>query len=170
MGAALAGIALTSAKPEQRKQAELLLDPTLDGLKTRSHTSQNVIERHRSEPSWLDFPFGKLHPSGVEAAAGGLDVTEVLVGPAAHSVDRRPKALARPGEGVFDPRRHGGVHAALDQTVALQHAQILGEHLVADALDLVPQLAEAQGASTEGLDDQERPLVGDIQAVWPSPW
>jgi AcrR family transcriptional regulator len=36
MGAALAGIALTSAKPEQREQAERLLDLTLDGLKTCS--------------------------------------------------------------------------------------------------------------------------------------
>jgi AcrR family transcriptional regulator len=33
MFAALAGIALTSAKPEQREQAERLLDLTLDGLK-----------------------------------------------------------------------------------------------------------------------------------------
>ncbi|MEV7929719.1 MULTISPECIES: helix-turn-helix domain-containing protein [unclassified Kitasatospora] len=34
MFAALAGIALTSAKPEQREQAERLLDLTLDGLKS----------------------------------------------------------------------------------------------------------------------------------------
>ncbi|MFF7725776.1 TetR/AcrR family transcriptional regulator [Streptomyces sp. NPDC008001] len=34
MFAALAGIALTSAKPEQRAQAERLLDLTLDGLKS----------------------------------------------------------------------------------------------------------------------------------------
>lgn len=33
MFAALAGIALTSAEPEQREQAERLLDLTLDGLK-----------------------------------------------------------------------------------------------------------------------------------------
>jgi hypothetical protein len=33
MFAALAGIALTSAKPEQREQAERLLDLTFDGLK-----------------------------------------------------------------------------------------------------------------------------------------
>jgi hypothetical protein len=32
MSAALAGIALTSAEPEQREQAERLLDLTLDGL------------------------------------------------------------------------------------------------------------------------------------------
>ncbi|MEV0637430.1 helix-turn-helix domain-containing protein [Streptomyces sp. NPDC050619] len=36
MGAALEGIALTSAKPEQRERAERLLDLTLDGLKARS--------------------------------------------------------------------------------------------------------------------------------------
>jgi AcrR family transcriptional regulator len=35
MFAALAGIALTSARPEQREQAERLLDLTLDGLSTR---------------------------------------------------------------------------------------------------------------------------------------
>jgi AcrR family transcriptional regulator len=37
MGAALAGIALTSAKPEQREQAERLLDLTLDGLRLGRH-------------------------------------------------------------------------------------------------------------------------------------
>ncbi|KOU39427.1 TetR/AcrR family transcriptional regulator [Streptomyces sp. WM6378] len=36
MSAALEGIALTSAKPEQRGRAERLLDLILDGLKTRS--------------------------------------------------------------------------------------------------------------------------------------
>ncbi|WP_151484956.1 TetR/AcrR family transcriptional regulator [Streptomyces albicerus] len=36
MGAALEGIALTSASPEQRPQAERLLGLTLDGLKARS--------------------------------------------------------------------------------------------------------------------------------------
>lgn len=36
MGAALEGIALTSASPEQRQRAERLLDLTLDGLKARS--------------------------------------------------------------------------------------------------------------------------------------
>ncbi|MFD9355724.1 TetR/AcrR family transcriptional regulator [Streptomyces sp. NPDC060031] len=35
MFAALAGIALTSARPEQREQAERLLDLTLDGLRPR---------------------------------------------------------------------------------------------------------------------------------------
>ncbi|MBO0651336.1 TetR/AcrR family transcriptional regulator [Streptomyces triculaminicus] len=35
IGAALEGIALTSASPERRQQAERLLDLTLDGLKTR---------------------------------------------------------------------------------------------------------------------------------------
>ncbi|MEU9044355.1 helix-turn-helix domain-containing protein [Kitasatospora sp. NPDC048343] len=35
LGAALEGIALTSARPEQREQAERLLDLTLDGLTTR---------------------------------------------------------------------------------------------------------------------------------------
>jgi AcrR family transcriptional regulator len=36
LSAALEGIALTSAKPEQRQQAERLLDLTLDGLKART--------------------------------------------------------------------------------------------------------------------------------------
>ncbi|MFF4754967.1 TetR/AcrR family transcriptional regulator [Streptomyces sp. NPDC002514] len=37
MYAALSGIALTSGKPDQREQAERLLDLTLDGLSTRPH-------------------------------------------------------------------------------------------------------------------------------------
>src|SRR3954463_6550415 len=48
--------------------------------------------------------------SGTEAAAGGFDVTEMLVGPVADQVDRRSQGLARLSEGVLDPWRHGGVH------------------------------------------------------------
>ncbi|MEV5774637.1 hypothetical protein AB0L49_25805 [Streptomyces antimycoticus] len=36
MGAALEGIAVTSAMPEHRERAERLLDLTLDGLRARS--------------------------------------------------------------------------------------------------------------------------------------
>lgn len=35
LGAALEGIAVTSARPEQRERAERLLGLTLDGLRTR---------------------------------------------------------------------------------------------------------------------------------------
>lgn len=41
MFAALAGIALTSARPEQREQAERLLDLTLDGLKAAPRPPEN---------------------------------------------------------------------------------------------------------------------------------
>jgi ABC-type hemin transport system substrate-binding protein len=37
MLASLTGVALTSGKPEQREQAERLLDLTLDGLSTNRH-------------------------------------------------------------------------------------------------------------------------------------
>jgi len=47
------------------------------------------------------------------------------LGPAAHAVDHRAQPFAGQGEGVFDPRRDGGVHRTLQQAVAFQHAQVL---------------------------------------------
>jgi hypothetical protein len=42
MFAALAGIALTSARPEQREQAERLLDLTLDGLRPTPQQAPDI--------------------------------------------------------------------------------------------------------------------------------
>ncbi|GAA2455530.1 hypothetical protein GCM10010421_55880 [Streptomyces glaucus] len=116
-----------------------------------------------------DGDFDKSEQAVVREACHALDLPP-------HEFDRYPwyrwvqphipstvARRARLGEGVFDPRRDGGVHGALDQAVALRHAQVPGERLVADALGLVPQPAEAQGAVTEGLGDRERPLAGDVR-------
>ena len=54
------------------------------------------------------------------------------------------------------------MRTALHQTVALEHAQVLGEHLVTDALDLIAQLAEPQRVIAEGFNDQKCPLVGYV--------
>ena len=43
--------------------------------------------------------------------------------------------MAEVGEAVLDGDRNGGVHGPVDQTVALEGTEGLGEHLLADALD-----------------------------------
>ena len=55
---------------------------------------------------------------------------------------------ATPAESTtVDPRRYFGVLAAENQTVALEIAQRLGEHLLGDALDAVANLRVAARAA-----------------------
>lgn len=82
---------------------------------------------------------------GVEAAPGGFYVVEVGAGPAAHPVDDGARGLTSLGEAVVDAGWDLGMDRAVHQAVALQVAQGLGEHLVADALDPGVEFGEAQG-------------------------
>src|SRR5262249_1719127 len=49
---------------------------------------------------------------------------------------------------------------ALYQSVSLHAAQRLREHLLGNPIDLAPQLAVAQWAVEQRVDDQAGPLVG----------
>jgi hypothetical protein len=48
------------------------------------------------------------------------------------------------GEGVLDPRRHGRVHLALDEPVALQHAKPPATLIGVAALDVPEHLVEVE--------------------------
>lgn len=100
--------------------------------------------------------------SAVELPPRCLDVAEELLRPVAHSVDCGSKPDTGFGERVLDARRNGCVYVSVDQTVALQHSKILGQHLVTDSLDAISDLAEAKGAVGDRLDDEKSPLVGDV--------
>ena len=91
------------------------------------------------------------------------DVVQVVVGPIdelAHQGQERAAAL---GESVFDTRRHLGIDGAAHQTVGLQTAQGLREHLLR-AVGVLPfYVLEAHRgiAAAKGVDDSHRPLVAD---------
>jgi hypothetical protein len=53
------------------------------------------------------------------------------------------------------------MHCALDQTVALETPQRLGEHLLGNPADLALKRSVTHGAAGKNLDDKGRPLVGD---------
>jgi hypothetical protein len=63
-------------------------------------------------------------------------------------------------QAVLDAGRRFGVRAAVDEAVALELAQRLGEDLAGDAADEVDELAVAPRAAAEREHD-DRPLVGD---------
>jgi hypothetical protein len=62
---------------------------------------------------------------------------------------------------ITPPRRYDRVHGAPDEPVALEVPERLGEHALADAVDLALELGEPQGPALEQRDGQQRPLVGD---------
>jgi hypothetical protein len=51
------------------------------------------------------------------------------------------------------------------EAVALQQTEVLGEHLVADVLDGVAQLAEAEGAVAEGLVIRNAHLLATSERI-----
>ena len=97
----------------------------------------------------------------VVALAGLLQLGQVGAGPLAegpHGLDERVPQLRQL---VFGAGRNLGIDMARDQTIALQLAQGLGEHLLADAAHLPVQVPVALLAAGEEVDQQGGPLVGD---------
>lgn len=65
-------------------------------------------------------------------------------------------------ESVLRLRRHGRMHRAGHQAVALQAAQGQGEHPAADALDAALQFGEPDGAVRGGAEDLHAPLPATL--------
>ena len=91
--------------------------------------------------------------------SGLLDLVHVVVGPVAHCGDDPAQTIPEGGERVLDFGWDGRVHVAVNDPVSFQCSKGLGEHLLADPLDLRAQMGEAQGAFAEGVEDEQRPLV-----------
>ena len=53
------------------------------------------------------------------------------------------------------------MHCALDQTVALETPQRLGEHLLGNPADLALKRSVTHGAAGKNLDDERSPFVSD---------
>src|ERR1700761_3690753 len=98
---------------------------------------------------------------GVVAAARGVDVPGVAVGPVHQLPDGDEQRGAHRGQLVVHPRRDDRVHGPGHQPVALQPAQRHGQHPPGDPVDAPAQLAEPLAALAELVDDEHRPLVPD---------
>jgi hypothetical protein len=99
--------------------------------------------------------------TGLGAGAVGLEFGEMFFRPAAETVQGLDEGAAEPGDGVFDLGRNDGMNGALDEAVALEAAQGLGEHFLGDTADLALELGVTFGAVSENLDDERGPFVGD---------
>lgn len=62
---------------------------------------------------------------------------------------------------IFHPRRNFGVHLAMDDFVALQLAQVFGQHFLIRAGNQALQLAEAARPALEIKQNQRLPLPTD---------
>ena len=72
--------------------------------------------------------------------ASFFDFVHVGVGPVPHGGDDIAQAVSEGGEGVFDLGGDGGIGVAVDEPISFQGSQGLGEHLLADPLDLGSKL------------------------------
>src|ERR687897_487060 len=100
-------------------------------------------------------PIGAL-PSG-SAGGGALRFEQrvrVLLGPTGQGADDRQQAAAELGQRV-DTR------LALDEPVALESVQRLGEHLLGDPADAFEQLAVAARSLPKRHDHDHRPGVAE---------
>src|SRR5437868_1507195 len=90
-----------------------------------------------------------------------LSARQPLVAELAHRVDDRQERLALRGQPVLDPRWRLGVALPLQQSLALERAQPLGERAGADALARALELREAARSLGEVVDEESSPLSPD---------
>jgi len=67
--------------------------------------------------------------------------------------------LADIGELVINPRRDLSMRCSIDESVSDEDAETLGEYLVGDAIDVLPEVAEASGGILECEEDEHIPSV-----------
>ncbi len=104
--------------------------------------------------------------SFVVGGAGALHVVGPTLGPDANLVHDRAEGAAELGEFVLHAHRHLGVDAPRDYAVALQVAELTGEHLPGD-VEVALERAEPGGSLFEGAHDQDRPPIGDALKRFP---
>src|SRR5690606_3563309 len=100
-------------------------------------------------------------PLAHRCAADLLQPRLVRAPPRAEGPQRLDEVLAGGRERVLDLGRHDVVHLPVHHLVALELAQVLGKHLLADARDGAAQLAEPLRAAPERPEDEHLPLAAD---------
>src|SRR5581483_5897272 len=85
----------------------------------------------------------------------------MALAPGFQRVDDGPQGFADLGEAIFHPRRHLGIDLSDDEPVALERAQLFGEHALGDAGHPAAQLAEALRARLQMKQNHALPLAID---------
>jgi hypothetical protein len=103
-------------------------------------------------------------PRRASAGRSALDEVGVSQAPLEQRLQCLDQLLAPSRWRVKDLHRRTGEHRALDQPLALELTQSLGQHPVGDALDQVAVLPEAPGSVGTGQQDDPGARILDALA------
>ncbi len=106
----------------------------VDASQVNDATSASFPRTCATGSSSTSTPCADPAPTGLD------DFLDVLHRPLGKGLERTPAGLAERRQLVLHPDRGLRVHRAHQQPVALEGAQRLGGHLLADPLELLPQL------------------------------
>lgn len=85
----------------------------------------------------------------------------VFRAPLLHCLNDRPHGLAQIAQRVFHPRRNLRINRARDDAVFLHGAQAVRQHLLADPVQIPPQLVKAPGPLEQIPHNQQLSLAPD---------
>ena len=88
-------------------------------------------------------------------------LSEMLLGPAAESLQWLQQGPPERGERVLDSGRSIRMHFAAHEPIAFQAAQRLRQHFLRDVADLALQRRVTKRTARKNLDDDRRPLIRD---------
>src|SRR5690606_19434102 len=133
---------------------------TLSWRRTRGHGNRPrpAARYHAAAPPGAGTP-PRLLPALDLPELG--DPVHPLLAPVPEWGERALERDAVRREGVDDLGGHLLVDLPVDHTVALQLAQLLDEHLLADPHELAPQLGEPVRPPAQRPEDERLPLAAD---------
>jgi hypothetical protein len=85
----------------------------------------------------------------------------MFLSPGGHQAKNGAKAFTMSRERILDAWRHLSVYLAADDFVALEFAQLLGEHFLGGSRKEPLQFAEAADAALKVVEDGRLPLSAD---------
>src|SRR5262249_19547492 len=132
----------TDRQEHKRRTQDWMLGtrPLMLSRRLKAAPDRSVVT---SSPPWPTFSSGQRmsHSAGgsglgrgglVVALTCALKLFDVLVRPCLDDAHRGSQTVAESREPVLHGDRHGWVHGPLDQAIAFETAQGLGEHLLGD--------------------------------------
>lgn len=136
------------------------IGPTLEIFEYEPMEARPPFAINRPGYGHIAFALGWLR-FGASLVMKCGDPLHVLLAPATERLQRRIERGAELGHRVLDPRRHLVEHGAVDDTIALQFAQRLDQHLLADPRHAALEFAEATRPGVHLPQDQGLPLASD---------
>ena len=102
-----------------------------------------------------------LHGHLFGSRAVRLKLPEMFFRPTTKSLERLDQRASELRKRIFYFGRHDRMHRAVDQAVALEAAQGLGEHFLRNPADLALKGGVTHRAAGKNLDDERSPFVSN---------